>query len=112
MDTFFANKLMSSHQSYRRSRYHHLFCDTGYKTINSITTNYILTAQPVWLDTDISFLALEMIRWTRPVVGTNVVTLIGSLGVFAIINSVTDLRFWNTLMISARELSISTGRVF
>lgn len=76
--------------------------------IRIIPTIIITIAQPIGLHTNISLLALQMLRWTRSVLRTPFVRFIRCDVVFAVVHSITDLRHWNATMVGASEFTIRT----
>lgn len=73
--------------------------------VTVITAIVIAIAEPVGLNAYIGLLALEMVGRTGSVHGATLVSFVTGNVVFAVVNSVADLRLWYATLVRASELT-------
>lgn len=78
------------------------------KQNNCYCNSFLTITKPIWLDTDVSFLAFKVICWAGRVLWTAFVCFIWSSVILTVINSVTNLWLWNASAIEAREFTVDT----
>lgn len=86
-------------------------CTMQWIFVTIVTTIVIAIAQPIRFDANIRFFAFQMIRWTRRVLWTAFVCLIGCAIIFAIVDAITDLSLWYASTVQTGEFTIDTWRI-
>lgn len=79
--------------------------------VTVVTAIVVAIAEPIGLNANIGFLALEMVGRTGSVHGTTLVRFVTSGVVFAVVDSVTDLRLWYATLVRASELTSSARSI-